>query len=298
MLALAAARLGLQLPCLFARKRIPAPSTSCSAAPAPAYDDEAALGRFADAVDVITYEFENVPAKTAAFLAGAQAGAARSAGAGDNARPPDRKKLHQRAQDRDRALRAGAQRHATCRGRRPRSACPRCSRRAGFGYDGKGQAKIAQRRRSRRGLARACSNEPCILEGFMPFRARSLGRRRARARRPGRMFRRDRKRAPRPHPQDLARAGEGHARGRRARRAASRPASPRPSTMSACWRWRCSWCAERQRPRRAGQRDRAARAQFRPLDHRRRDGVAVRAAHPRGRRLAAGEAGPARPRSR
>ncbi|MEX0752864.1 MAG: 5-(carboxyamino)imidazole ribonucleotide synthase, partial [Xanthobacteraceae bacterium] len=34
-----------------------------------AYDDKAALARFADAVDVITYEFENVPAETAAFLA-------------------------------------------------------------------------------------------------------------------------------------------------------------------------------------------------------------------------------------
>ena len=35
-----------------------------------AYEDETALGHFAGAVDVITYEFENVPAKTAAFLAG------------------------------------------------------------------------------------------------------------------------------------------------------------------------------------------------------------------------------------
>ena len=34
-----------------------------------AYDDEAALAAFADAVDVVTYEFENVPAATAAFLA-------------------------------------------------------------------------------------------------------------------------------------------------------------------------------------------------------------------------------------
>ncbi len=33
-----------------------------------AYDDEAALAHFADAVDVVTYEFENVPAATAAFL--------------------------------------------------------------------------------------------------------------------------------------------------------------------------------------------------------------------------------------
>jgi 5-(carboxyamino)imidazole ribonucleotide synthase len=33
------------------------------------YDDEAALARFAETVDVITYEFENIPAETAALLA-------------------------------------------------------------------------------------------------------------------------------------------------------------------------------------------------------------------------------------
>jgi 5-(carboxyamino)imidazole ribonucleotide synthase len=33
------------------------------------YDDKAALGRFAEAVDVVTFEFENVPAETAEFLA-------------------------------------------------------------------------------------------------------------------------------------------------------------------------------------------------------------------------------------
>jgi 5-(carboxyamino)imidazole ribonucleotide synthase len=34
-----------------------------------AYDDEAALARFCDAVDLVTYEFENVPAASAAFVA-------------------------------------------------------------------------------------------------------------------------------------------------------------------------------------------------------------------------------------
>ena len=34
-----------------------------------AYDDDAALGRFCDAVDVVTYEFENVPAHCAEFVA-------------------------------------------------------------------------------------------------------------------------------------------------------------------------------------------------------------------------------------
>ena len=37
------------------------------------YDDEAALARFAAAVDVVTYEFENVPVSSAEALAGARA---------------------------------------------------------------------------------------------------------------------------------------------------------------------------------------------------------------------------------
>src|SRR5690242_12600331 len=68
MLALAAAPLGL-------RCHVYSPDkNSCAfdvvhAGTVAAYEDEKALARFADAVDVITYEFENVPAKTAAFLA-------------------------------------------------------------------------------------------------------------------------------------------------------------------------------------------------------------------------------------
>jgi 5-(carboxyamino)imidazole ribonucleotide synthase len=67
MLALAAAELGLKC-------HIYAPDAhSCAfdvvdektCAP---YEDEAALARFADAVSVVTYEFENIPATTAKFL--------------------------------------------------------------------------------------------------------------------------------------------------------------------------------------------------------------------------------------
>ena len=62
-----------------------APSPDCPAfevvhrATVADYTDTAALDRFAADVDVVTYEFENVPAETATFLVGAQAGAARSA---------------------------------------------------------------------------------------------------------------------------------------------------------------------------------------------------------------------------
>jgi 5-(carboxyamino)imidazole ribonucleotide synthase len=68
MLALAAARLGLRC-----HAYAPDPD-SCAFqvmhhATCAAYDDQAALARFAEGVDLITYEFENVPAQTAAFLA-------------------------------------------------------------------------------------------------------------------------------------------------------------------------------------------------------------------------------------
>jgi 5-(carboxyamino)imidazole ribonucleotide synthase len=69
MLALAGARLGL-------KSHIYAPDAGepafyvAAAGTIAAYEDEAALARFAEAIDVITYEFENIPAATAAFLAG------------------------------------------------------------------------------------------------------------------------------------------------------------------------------------------------------------------------------------
>src|SRR5262249_37353338 len=68
MLAIAAAPLGLRCHVYSPEK------DSCAfdvvhAGTCASYEDETALARFASAVDVITYEFENVPANTAAFLA-------------------------------------------------------------------------------------------------------------------------------------------------------------------------------------------------------------------------------------
>ncbi|MGB9298752.1 MAG: 5-(carboxyamino)imidazole ribonucleotide synthase, partial [Pseudolabrys sp.] len=68
MLALAAAPLGLRCHVYSPEKDSCAFDVVHAGTCAP-YEDETALGRFAGAVDVITYEFENVPAKTAAFLA-------------------------------------------------------------------------------------------------------------------------------------------------------------------------------------------------------------------------------------
>ena len=68
MLALAAARLGMKTHIYCPDPESPAFDVTPLKTVA-AYDDEAALAAFAAGVDVVTYEFENVPAKTAAFLA-------------------------------------------------------------------------------------------------------------------------------------------------------------------------------------------------------------------------------------
>ena len=68
MLALAAARLGFKCHVLCAERNSPAFDVVRRVTEAD-FADKAALDRFADDVDVITYEFENVPAETATFLA-------------------------------------------------------------------------------------------------------------------------------------------------------------------------------------------------------------------------------------
>ncbi|MDB5622365.1 MAG: 5-(carboxyamino)imidazole ribonucleotide synthase [Devosia sp.] len=68
MLSLAASRLGMRTHIFCPDADSPAFEVTPRKTVA-AYDDEAALAAFAAAVDVITYEFENVPAATAQFLA-------------------------------------------------------------------------------------------------------------------------------------------------------------------------------------------------------------------------------------
>lgn len=67
MTALAAAPLGYRVHVFCPEADSPATQV-CDRATIAAYDDDAALGRFAGAVDVVTYEFENVPAATAEAL--------------------------------------------------------------------------------------------------------------------------------------------------------------------------------------------------------------------------------------
>jgi len=68
MIAAAAARLGYRSHVFTPESDSPAGQVTPLVTTA-AFDDEAALARFADAVDVVTFEFENVPAETAEFVA-------------------------------------------------------------------------------------------------------------------------------------------------------------------------------------------------------------------------------------
>ena len=168
MLAMAAAQLGY-------RAHVYAPEASgpaadvCAAWTRGAYEDGEALRRFADSVDIITYEFENVPAEAVSLLAGL-----------GHVRPNARAlRIAQ-----DRLLEKG---FVADLGGRPAPYAPVPHRAAlrgavdavgtlsilkttRFGYDGKGQARLMDG-----GLAsldaawREIGGQPAVLEGFVRF---------------------------------------------------------------------------------------------------------------------------------
>ena len=131
------------------------------------YEDFDALARFAAQVDVITYEFENVPAATAAFLA-----ARRPVRPGPDAlavtqdRLSEKQFLHQAGlpladfaaidslRDLDEAL--------------TRLGLPAVLKTRRMGYDGKGQVIIRAREEAPQALAQLGGGD-CVLEAFVPF---------------------------------------------------------------------------------------------------------------------------------
>jgi len=165
MLAMACADLGL-------RAHVYAPETGpafdvCAEATLASYDDEAALEAFARACAVVTYEFENVPAATADFLA-----------------------AHGRVDPNGRALAVSQDRLAEKRFLQSigvatapfamvdgaadlkaglvRLGAPAILKTRRFGYDGKGQVRIDAQSQAAAALA-AMANQPSILEGLVAF---------------------------------------------------------------------------------------------------------------------------------
>jgi 5-(carboxyamino)imidazole ribonucleotide synthase len=166
MLALAAAPLGLRCH-VFSPDKESCAFDVVHAGTCAKYEDESALGRFAGAVDVITYEFENVPAKTAAFLG--------------RRRPvlPDPRVL-ETTQDRlaeknfISALKIATAPYAPVHSATQLAnavetiGLPAVLKTRQLGYDGKGQAKIAKGGDAVAAW-RSVHNNPCILEGFISF---------------------------------------------------------------------------------------------------------------------------------
>jgi 5-(carboxyamino)imidazole ribonucleotide synthase len=166
MLALAAARLGFKCHVFCPEPASPAFDVVRRVTEAD-YGDMAALARFADDVDVITYEFENVPADTAAFLA---------------ARKPVLPDPGVLATTQDRlvekefvsslaiptapfASAASADELTRALATLGRPAVLKTRR---FGYDGKGQALISQDSDAAAAF-RAIGGQPAILEAFVSF---------------------------------------------------------------------------------------------------------------------------------
>jgi 5-(carboxyamino)imidazole ribonucleotide synthase len=165
MLALDAARLGFKIH-IFCPDTGPAFDVSAAHTKA-AYEDEAALKRFASEVDLVTYEFENVPAKTAEVLA--------------KIKPlyPDAHALAT-TQDRlaektflknlgvplagfaeidsEKDLAAGVEKLGR----------PSVLKTRRFGYDGKGQTMIREGG-DLAGAFAAIGSQPAVLEAFVPF---------------------------------------------------------------------------------------------------------------------------------
>jgi 5-(carboxyamino)imidazole ribonucleotide synthase len=166
MLALAAARLGFRCH-IFAPDRDSPAFDVVRESTRANYDDEQALARFAENVDVVTYEFENIPAETAAFLA-----------------PlvpvlPDPKVLattQDRIAEKDfiAGLGIGTAPYATVATAAELSAAvdrigrPAVLKTRRFGYDGKGQAAITNDTAAEAAW-QDVGAQPSILEAFVPF---------------------------------------------------------------------------------------------------------------------------------
>jgi 5-(carboxyamino)imidazole ribonucleotide synthase len=166
MLALAAARLGFKCHIFSPNRDSPAfdvvHRVTCAD-----YADTAALDRFAAEVDIVTYEFENVPAETAAFLA------ARIAVLPDP-------KILATTQDRlaeknfvvglgiGTAPFADVARLEQLDAAIEQIGTPAVLKTRRFGYDGKGQSTIRDGG-DPAAAWRAVGGQACILEAFVPF---------------------------------------------------------------------------------------------------------------------------------
>jgi 5-(carboxyamino)imidazole ribonucleotide synthase len=164
MLALAAARLGLKTH-IYSPPNEDAPAFQVSDAQTlAAFDDKAALTKFAQACDVVTFEWENVPVATVEHIAQTKLVFPSAATLGVTQDRFDEKSLvtalglktapFHKIDSADDA-------RAQCSG-------PAILKTRRMGYDGKGQAKVKSGEEAAQAFA-SFKGAPCILEGFVEF---------------------------------------------------------------------------------------------------------------------------------
>jgi len=166
MIAIAAAQLGLKVHVYAPDAESPAFEVAAAHTIA-AYEDEAALMRFARSVQAVTYEFENVPGRTAEILA-AHAPLAPNARALTTTQDRLTEKTFLAGLGVATAPFAAVSSGAELQEALDRIGQPAVLKTRRFGYDGKGQVMI------RAGTDAAAAFEelggvPCVLEGFVPF---------------------------------------------------------------------------------------------------------------------------------
>ena len=168
MLSVAASRLGFKCH-IFEPGAAPPAGHVAEKVVTAAYEDEAALRAFAEGVDVITYEFENIPTSALDLL--------------ESLRPirPNRKALAV-SQDRlvekafliDLGLRtapfAAVDDEFDLEEAIAEIGCPAILKTRRFGYDGKGQARLKSPEDAAQALA-DMAGAPSVLEGFVEFSA-------------------------------------------------------------------------------------------------------------------------------
>ncbi|UUX50998.1 5-(carboxyamino)imidazole ribonucleotide synthase [Nisaea acidiphila] len=166
MTALAAAPLGFRCHIYTPEENSPAAQVAERTTVAP-YDDETALAEFAASVDVITYEFENIPVDTVQRL---------SKLAPVRPRPSVLAVSQHRVAEKDFARDSGAgtapYRHVTTldqlRDAVAEIGRPSVLKTCRFGYDGKGQVKITDRTELEEAW-NSLDTDDAVLEGFVSF---------------------------------------------------------------------------------------------------------------------------------
>ena len=166
MLSVAASRLGLRCH-IFEPGAAPPAGQVAERLTTAGYDDAEALARFAASVDVITYEFENIPTGALDILEGL-----RPVRPGREALRVSQDRLTEKAFLRDLGLAtapfAAIDDLAGLEAALARIGAPAILKTRRFGYDGKGQVRLDRPEDASAALA-AMEGAPALLEGFVEF---------------------------------------------------------------------------------------------------------------------------------